>query len=38
MMTGAHVMLFSKDADADRAFVRDMSESEGDAIVEAIVL
>jgi catechol 2,3-dioxygenase-like lactoylglutathione lyase family enzyme len=23
MMTGAHVMLFSKDADADRAFVRD---------------
>ena len=23
MITGAHVMLFSKDADADRAFVRD---------------
>ena len=23
MMTGAHVMLYSRDADADRAFVRD---------------
>lgn len=23
MMTGAHVMIFSKDADADRAFIRD---------------
>lgn len=23
MMTGAHVIIFSKDADADRAFIRD---------------
>ncbi|MGH6952465.1 MAG: extradiol dioxygenase, partial [Vitreimonas sp.] len=23
MMTGAHIIIFSKDADADRAFIRD---------------